>query len=679
MERTISTRGTTVPRTPAGNIQNLPSPRYRMPVRTTFLRFVALITLAGGTGLAQSPAAAWTPTPLSPAAVRADVALLRQALEQVHAGYDRYQPRHVLDTAFARLDRRAAEPMTDLDLYREVALLLAKIRCNHTKAEYPESLERYRTESATHLPVTVRIFGERLYVDRSTDPTIARGTEILRINGFAAADVITRLSRYVAVDGFTDFARSTLLERDDDLMGSDLDHYWPVEFGFPTRWTLTLRAGGGAVRTRTLAPITYPAWKGLTGDVAPVDLGNGTQLATLDDTTARLTVRSFVNYRTPVNADSLFGALFTQLRARGVRHLVLDLRGNGGGSSDASEALLRHLIDRDVQPVTTVRRRTLRIEPPLADAFETWGDRGPIFAPDSAGFERRGDGWFAERGSVGTFAPAPAAFAGRTSVLVDRTNSSATTMLLAVLQDVGARTGRLRLVGEETAGSAEGPSAGQILFLRLPAGGMRVRIPLKRSDVNATGIVPGLGVFPDVDATETLADFRARIDRPLQVARTMPWRAPASPLAPTIGLMRGELEYRDYGNDERVRLPSWVHVAPIGMTGAFRERTIYDDGPGKTLFSTDVLRVRGDRWIEGGGTGEAVSPTASTFRVAERRSTPKGQELILLGRGTDNNRPVEVRLTVTLSDSLTTRLKEFRRPGGSWEYRHEYRYRRAPR
>ena len=131
-----------------------------MPAPVIIARALALLVLGTTTVLTQSPAPAWAPTPLTPSAVRTDVALLRQGLEQVHAGYDRYQPRRVMDTAFARLERRAAEPMTDLELYREVALLLATIRCNHTKAEYPAALERYRSTAATHFPALVRIFDQ---------------------------------------------------------------------------------------------------------------------------------------------------------------------------------------------------------------------------------------------------------------------------------------------------------------------------------------------------------------------------------------------------------------------------------------------------------------------------------------------------------------------------------------
>ncbi len=637
------------------------------------LAFACPLSLSG-----QTTASSYAAVTLTPAQTNADLALLRRALQEIHAGYDRYTPRRIMDTAFARLGRKAAEPMTDVAFYGEVALLLAKIRCNHTKAELPAPLETFRTNSATHLPVHIRILDGRIVVALSQDTSIARGTEITSINGTTAADIIKRLSRYAAVDGYTDFARTTLLADDSDLLGSDLDHYWPMEFGFADTYTVGLKTAGGVARTVRLHPITFADWKALDGRTQTDEFGRNTRWAMLDDTTAQLTIRSFVNYRTPVDADSLYSAIFNAMRARNVRHLVVDLRGNGGGSDDASEGLLRYLIDAPMRPRRSVRQRTIRIDSTLAAAFDTWGDRAAIFTPSATRFVARNDGWFAEKGADGMLQPAPGRYHGHVSVLVDRSNSSGTTMLVAVLQEMGARTGRLRLVGEETGGSVEGVTAGQILFLKLPNSGIRVRIPLKRSDVNVASFVPGLGVFPDVDATETLADFRSGIDRALVTARTMPWRLASSPLAPTIGLMRGELEYRDYQSARRVILPTWVHTSPIGSTGAFRLRTIYDDGPGNTIYSPDAIRVVGDQWIEGSGSEDgAYSGEQTTLRIASRRPTADGRRLVLLGSGMDDNKPVEFRYTLTLGSNVSRRLKEFRSPGKAWQYRHEYRFRRT--
>ena len=497
----------------------------------------------------------------------------------------------------------------------------------------------------------------------------------MSINGIRAAAIVSTLGRYAAVDGFTDFARASLLESDDDLMASNLEHYWPVQYGFAKEWKYVVRSASGVERTTTLQPITYDAWIALGGGPRQVDFTNGTSWRMLDSTTALLTIRSFVNYRTPINADSLYASIVGQLRTRGVTHVILDLRENGGGSDDASSGLIRWLADRPVQPNTSVRRRTINITGPLASAFETWGNKAAVLTPAAALFERRDDGWYNERGANAVITPSPDAFPGRVSVLMGRRNGSGATMLLAVLQEMGARTGRLRLVGEESGGSAEGPTAGQILSLKLPNSGMRVRIPLKRSDVNVTTFVPGLGVFPDVDATETLADFRARIDKALLFARVTPWTRSASPLAPTVGLMRGELEYSDYTTQQRTTLQTWMHTAPIGNTGAFRQRTIYDDGPGKTIYTVEVVTVSGDRWIEG-ETGRG----GRSLRVVSREQTPEGQQLRLRGSGVDDDTPVDFRYTVTLSPTSYTRLKEFRpkgKTGTPFTFRHVYRFQRA--
>ncbi len=621
-------------------------------------------------------AATYTPRSLAPTAVRADVALLRQALEQVHAGYDRYVPRRTMDTAFARLERRADSPMTDVSLYREIALLLAKIRCNHTKAEYPASLQTYRETHATHLPFRVRVFGRRMFVDTASTQTLQRGTEITSINGISADSVIGVLSKFVAVDGFTDFVRPTLLERDADLMGSDLDHYWPIEFGFASVWTIEARNANGDRKRISLDPISYNAWKALGGDYAQVDFANGTRWAMRDDSTAVLTIRSFVNYRTPVNADSLYRTIFTQLGKRRVRHLVVDLRANGGGSDDASNALLPYLSNVVVQPDRAVRRRTIAIDSSLRRAFSTWGDARAIFAPADSLFTRGSGGMYVERAAPERFRPDAAHFVGRVSVLIGKRDASATTMLLAVLQQIGAANGRLRLIGEETGGSAEGPTAGQVLFLSLPNSDVHVRVPLKRTDVNVARTVPGLGIFPDIDATETLDDFRARRDVAMDAALRTPWSANPSPLAPIAGLMIGELEYRDYQSGRRVLLPTWQHFSPMAERGAargvaFRERVVYDDGPGNTIYSTNEIRVAGSLWIEGESSGKP-----DTLRIVGTKRVGTSTVLTLLGSGMDDNQRVEFRYTVTLGARVSKRLKEFRMPGGQWEYRHEYRFTR---
>ena len=78
----------------------------------------------------------------------------------------------------------------------------------------------------------------------------------------------------------------------------------------------------------------------------------------------------------------------------------------------------------------------------------------------------------------------------------------------------------------------------------------------------------------------------------------------------------------------------------------------------------------------GGEEGQSTEEQ-TTLRIAARSAVPQGRQLVLLGTGMDDNKSVEFRYTVTVGKNVSRRLKEFRLPGKSWEYRHEYRLSRT--
>ncbi len=63
--------------------------------------------------------------------------------------------------------------------------------------------------------------------------------------------------------------------------------------------------------------------------------------------------------------------LFPEMRRRGTRHLVLDLRSNGGGSDHVTAPLWRHLFDGEVRGPGEERR----VSPTARASYETFGER----------------------------------------------------------------------------------------------------------------------------------------------------------------------------------------------------------------------------------------------------------------------------------------------------------------
>lgn len=469
---------------------------------------------------AEGPASAPPIVTLSAADARADLALMRRALETIHPGLYRRATKPEMDRAFDALDRSIAGPIADAELYRRIALVLAKIRCTHTKAEQTEAMEAWRTDHASHLPVRFRIIEGRM-IAVSSDPTqerLPRGAEILSINGRNVNALLKALAPYAAVDGFTDWARASFIAENSDLMGSDFDQYYSYLFGFPDVYRIRLRNSDGApARIVVLKPIAFRQWVKLDNDGARyrLDFGPDTSWKRLDADTGYLRIPTFVNYRKPEDASSFYAKAFAEL---GAKRLIIDLRDNGGGSNDAALALIDALALAPYTYQKAVRLKAVRYGD-LPDYISTWGDRDRLFNPPIENFTRAADGWYDLKPDLSPEElkprpPAPNAFTGPVVVLIGPQNASGATMTIAKLKDMD----RVTLVGERAGGSADGPTAGTIFNFKMPKSGIVVRIPNAWNAMDVKRFDAEGGVRPDVPVTETVADFRANRDRALERA-----------------------------------------------------------------------------------------------------------------------------------------------------------------
>ena len=147
------------------------------------------------------------------------------------------------------------------------------------------------------------------------------------------------------------------------------------------------------------------------------------------------------------------------------------------------------------------------------------------------------------------------------------------------------------------------------------------------------------------------------------------------------GEWTGVLEYRDYGTNERVFLPTWLTMTAEVDGSSVREAFIYDDGPTKTVREAQSLNfdVADNKATlvsdEGKSRTTYVVAGLEQFRKLDRGG------LVLTGAGTENDKPVEVRITLKLGRNLFTWLKETRPAGSSTAYQFRDAYtltRRSP-
>lgn len=163
-----------------------------------------------------------------------------------------------------------------------------------------------------------------------------------------------------------------------------------------------------------------------------------------------LAVRSFSgNAFEHVNEAKLFRETFRTIQESGIDKLILDLRGNGGGSLELANKFCRYLARQDYQFTEDMYSQT-----PTAPGIGLFNKMGYYLV---GGVRKKGD-HFEQPRKTRVFSPRKNAFGGDLVIIVNEQSFSATVMLAHVLKETGSAT----VIGAKTGGSRKYTYGGKI-------------------------------------------------------------------------------------------------------------------------------------------------------------------------------------------------------------------------
>lgn len=513
-----------------------PRPSRFLPTAALLTAFVCASSAAAQTAApAPAPVAVPRADTLIPSAdLRADAAILRRAWETLHPGLLRYNTEADIDAAFENLDRAFSRDRTLADAFLEFSKVAARVRCGHT---YPNFFNQKKAVQAAlfkgpYLPFHFRWLGDRMVVTRSfaAGAALAPGTEVLSINGTPVDEILSKLMTVARADGHNDAKRVAYLQLDGSSRYEAFDVFWPLFY--PSQEPLiTLRVkplGASSPITLKLAPAATAdrtAGEPAPRTVAAADTNPvGWELKTLDPGLALLKMPDWALFNTKWDWKAWLQEAFTGLEKSGIANLVIDLRGNEGGS-DVGDVIVSHLVTKPAQRQAVERRvRYRKVPDALNPWLDTWDDSfrdwGAAATPRDARFFRlRRD---ADDDVAAPIAPAAPRFAGRVFVIVGATNSSATFEFAQTMRQNGLGT----LVGQPTGGNQRGINGGTFFFLRLPKSGLEIDLPLIGQF--PLDEKPDAGIEPDVLVTPTPGDIASGRDVELDAVRRLIRETPRS-------------------------------------------------------------------------------------------------------------------------------------------------------
>ena len=497
----------------------------KLSVKTILYLFLVIIVAGCGQQEAKKPPSsktgnAATAVPaLSVKSMRDDLFILWSAIKEMHPAYGMYTPadsmRKVYDQTLAAIN----SPQSEADFISHVYPLLSKLRCGHTQLRHAAG---YKGVKTPHLPFEVLVRNGRARVTTHQTADLNTGDEILSINNVPVAAIISHGADLYAGDGYNETFKELFLSEYDGFEDACNTYYhWVAPYH------ITLRTKTGKLKTMQVdaladgAPQPIPAK--VVDNYAGWAVAKNTDYLPLrflkNSPTAWFEVHSY-----QYNDTIIFKEVFKQIREKGIKNLIIDLRHNTGGDIRIGAKLLTYLAD---SPFTMVGDVNSRIPNPAVNHFEKYFDTART-ASFNQSFKPTGI-------KVGAyyhvdFKPVfgnllritaldkTAHFSGNLIVLIDGATFSAGAHSAIAMKTFCKNA---RFVGRETAGGAEGCSGGTIQHLTLPNTHIVVEFPWLRFVSVAKHPALGHGIMPDYTVEYSPDDVVDKADPDIKKALSL--------------------------------------------------------------------------------------------------------------------------------------------------------------
>lgn len=440
---------------------------------------------------------------ISPDSAKAYIGDLIRELDAKHPGIYRYHSKTEFGLYVDSVKNSVTDSVTELGLYRVLKPVMSHIGCLHTGISLPKTYWDSLDKRPNLLPLQLYVKEDKAYIIQnfSNDSSLAPGTEIVRINGKTVPQMLGVLLPAIPSDGYNLSMKYRALY-----------HSFPLWYRSMLEITETFEVEirpAGKTRLHILPGKTRAELPFLEETVFPEPLAFD-----IRDSIGWLTVHTFSNSdirRAKQRFKPFVDRAFRELKKHAIRHLVLDLRDNTGGSDDNAAYLARYFFDRPY-------RYWDRIEVTEAVAKEIKGlyrifYRKPL---------QKGTAWLWQKAkTVSDFdyyelqKPVNEPYEGQVYVLINGFCMSSCSDFAAV---VSSRP--VVFFGEETGGGYGGNNSGMMPESVLAPSNLIITVPLQAyyTAVDTTRGF-GHGTLPDYPVETTVDELIRNEDKTLNFVR----------------------------------------------------------------------------------------------------------------------------------------------------------------
>lgn len=479
------------------------------------LLILYLLVVITGCGVAKSSFSPYKK--YSPEVLQKDYAIYRQTLEEAHPGLYWYTSKDSMNYYFDKGFQQLNDSLTEPEFRKILSYVTAKINCGHTSIRPSKTFAKYQdtVRLGRVFPLSLKLWQDTAVVAANLnrrDSILKRGTIITAINGLPMDKIVDTLFSYIGTDGYNRTNKYQVLSNR-GYFGS----LYSTLFGYPPAYSINFIDSMGRAGTTLLRPFFPGSDTMARAQAVPVRRlpqpsrkerkqmrRNSVRLLKLD-TTSHVAMMDLNSFGRGYGLKSFFRRSFRAIKKNKIEHLIIDVRGNGGGSVTNSTLITRFLSDHPFKVADSlyaIRKRKTYSRYIQNDFFNRLFLT--LFAP------KRKDGkYHFKYYERHLFKPRKKNhFDGKTYILTGGNSFSATTLFASAIM----KQDNVTLIGEETGGGAYGNSAWLIPDMTLPGTKVRFRLPLFRLVIDKNVPKDGRGVQPEIPSFPTVDAVRKGID-----------------------------------------------------------------------------------------------------------------------------------------------------------------------
>lgn len=448
----------------------------------------------------------------SPKELQEDYAIFRATLEESHPSLYWYTPKDSMDYFFDVGKSKLSDSLTETGFRYVLSYVIAKIRCGHTSARASQGAVNFSGTQGSSFPLYVKAWPDTVVVTANLnrkDSNVTRGVILKSIDGRPINAIVDSMFSFLSADGFNTTHKYQTLSN-----GGTFRSLYAVIFGLKQRIPVEFIDTSGNLRNSILNLYHPRADTPRTAVRQPPKLSRKErrrlELESMRnlriDTTLKTAFMEVNTFTKGNKLRSFFRRSFKEINKKTIPNLVLDLRGNGGGSVVLSNLLTKYISDGPFVIADSLYavRRTSEYGKYRNTRFFNW-----LFLQFLTKRKRDGDYHFGLYEGKKFKPKTKNHFEGTTYILTGGNTFSAASLVAKTLKDQDD----VVIVGEETGGGAYGNSAWLIPDVTLPNTAVRFRLPLFRlvidkKEERGHGVMPELEALPTVDAIRRSEDYK---------------------------------------------------------------------------------------------------------------------------------------------------------------------------